>query len=120
MDVRVNDSVQNYLENESKCLEKLCAVSEVSLEQRLEWARENNERLERTLRDSGTKVEALMDLFANERFQRNIDKERIIELNRENKKLNEKMWKLKELLLDPENKIRMSKDVAEKVFKLLP
>lgn len=116
----VNDPVQNYLENESRCLEKRCAVSEVSLKQRLEWARESNERLERSLRNSNNKVETLMDLFANEHFQRNLDNEHIIELNRENKKLNEKMWKLKELLLDPENKIRMSKEISEKIFKLLP
>ena len=120
MDKRVNDAIQERLEKESKELEAMCCCSEPSAEQRLEWARENNERLERTVRDIGTKVEALMDLFANERFQRNINKERIIELNRENKKLNEKMWKLKELLLDPENKIRMSKEITEKVFKLLP
>ena len=120
MDERVNDAIQERLEKESKELEAMCCCSEPSTEQRLKWVQNNQERLERSLRNSNNQVEVLMDLFANDHFQRTLDKEHIIELRTENKRLNENAWKLKELLLDPENKIRISKEMSEKVFKLLP
>lgn len=116
----VIDAMNERLEKESEELEAMCSCSKPSAEQRLKWVQDNQERLERNLRNSNNRVEVLMDLFATEHFQRTLDKEHIIELHAENKRLNENAWKLKELLLDPENKIRMNKEIAEKVFELLP
>lgn len=116
----VNDAIQERLEKESKELEVMCCCGEPSIEDRFEWAKRDLARAERAAARLNGEVEALSRLYAQKTLDYDLQQEHACDLRRENKKLNENAWKLKELLLDPENKIRMSKDVAEKAFRLLP
>ena len=115
----VTDAMQERLEKESEELAVMCR-SEPSVEQRLEWANRDLERAQRAAARLGGEVEALSRLYAQKTLDYDLQQEHACDLRRENRKLNENAWKLKELLLDPENKIRMSKELSEKVFKLLP
>ena len=116
----VNEAIQERLEKESKELETRCSCREPSVEQRLEWAQRDFESVQRAASHLNTEVEALSRLYAQKTLDYDLQQEHVCDLRRENKKLNENAWKLKELLLDPENKIRMSKEMADKIFKLLP
>lgn len=116
----VTDEMQERLEKESKELEAMCCYGEPSVEARLEWANRDLERAERAAAHLNVEVEALSRLYAQKTLDYDLQQEHACDLRRENRKLNENAWKLKELLLDPENKIRMSKEIADKIFKLLP
>lgn len=116
----VSEAIQERLEKESKELEAMCSCREPSVEDKLEWAKRDLERTERAAARLSGEVEALSRLYAQKTLDYDLQQEHACDLRRENRKLNENAWKLKELLLDPENKIRMSKELSEKVFKLLP
>lgn len=120
MDEVVTDAMQERLEKESEELEAMCCCGEPSVEARLEWANRDLERAQRAAARLSGEVEALSRLYAQKTLDYDLQQENVCDLRRENRKLNEYAWKLKELLLDPENKIRMSKEITEKVFKLLP
>lgn len=115
----VTDAMQERLEKESKELEAMCC-RQPSVEEKLEWAMRDLERAERTAARLSAEVDALSRLYAQKTLDYDLQQENVRDLGRENRKRNENAWKLKELLLDPENKIRMNKEIAEKVFKLLP
>lgn len=65
-------------------------------------------------------VDSLKELLADEVIINRCVNEGINDANRDLSELQQRMWRIKEILLDPENKIRMSKEIAEKIFKLLP
>lgn len=116
---QVNDAIQERLKKESEELEAMCC-REPSIEEKLEWAKKDLERTGRAAARLSGEVEALSRLYAQKTLDYDLQQENMRDLERDNMKLNNNAWKLKELLLDPENKIRMSKEIAEKIFKLLP
>ena len=64
-------------------------------------------------------VESLKELLADEVMINRVLNEGINDANRDLSELQQRMWGIKEILLDPENKIRMSRDVNDRLFELL-
>lgn len=112
---QVSDAIQERLEHEE------CAVkcSEPTAEERLAWMERDFERAGHQCREYEKQVEALSKLYAREVFYHDMDKAELRDLQRDNKKLSESLWKLDALLFGCDSKVRMNKETEETVRKLI-
>lgn len=94
-------------------------VAEPTAEERLKWIERDFERCGRQCRQYEEQVKALSQLYASEVFHHNMAKDELHDLQQDNKKLSEALWKLELLLFNSESKVRMNKEVAEHVRKLI-
>lgn len=115
MNEQVNDAIQERLEHE----ECRVARSEPTAEERLAWIQRDFEKVGHQCREYEKQVEALSKLYAREVFYHDMDKAELRDLQRDNKKLSESLWKLDSLLFSCDSKVRMNKETEEQVRKLI-